>query len=71
MAAQIVESGRIHLTRGDVSTRADKPSRGVRVGDQVVFAMGGRLTAVRVEALGARRGPPLEARALYSDIEES
>jgi ribosomal 50S subunit-recycling heat shock protein len=70
-AARIVESGRVHVTRGQVRTRADKPARPVKVGDELVFAMAGRLTAVRVEALGIRRGPPAEARSLYSAMEES
>jgi ribosomal 50S subunit-recycling heat shock protein len=43
----------------------------VKVGDQLVFAVGGRLIAVTVEALGERRGPPAEARALYSPLENS
>jgi ribosomal 50S subunit-recycling heat shock protein len=43
----------------------------VKVGDSLVFALGGRLTAVRVEAMGERRGPPAEARALYSPLEIS
>jgi len=71
LAAQIVESGRVHITRGKVRTRADKPARPVKIGDELVFALGGRLTAVRVEGLGTRRGPPAEARALYSPMEES
>ncbi len=71
LAAEIVERGSIHLTRGGVRSRADKPSRAVRVGDEVVFAIGGRLTAVRIIALGARRGPPAEARGLYAELGES
>ena len=71
LAAQIVESGRVHLTRGQVRTRADKPARPVKVGDELVFALSGRLTVVRVEALGTRRGPPAEARMLYSSMEET
>jgi len=71
LAAQIVESGRVHVTRGQVRTRADKPARTVKIGDELVFAVAGRLTAVRVEALGTRRGPPAEARTLYAPMEES
>ena len=70
LAARVVEEGRVRLHRaagGEV--RLDKPSRCVRPGDGLVFALGGRLTAVRVEALGERRGPPGEARALYAPLE--
>jgi ribosomal 50S subunit-recycling heat shock protein len=71
LAARVCEEGRVRLTRGGAETRLDKPARALRVGDQLVFATGGRLTAVRIEALGERRGPPAEARALYSPLEYS
>jgi len=50
---------------------ADKPARPVKPGDELVFALGGRLIAIRVEALGARRGPATEARTLYSTLQET
>lgn len=71
LAARFVEEGRVRLTRGGAETRLDKPSRTIKVGDRVVFAVGGRLTAVLVEAMGERRGPPTEARTLYSPLPES
>jgi ribosomal 50S subunit-recycling heat shock protein len=43
----------------------------VKVGDALVFALGGRLVAVTIAALGERRGPPAEARTLYSPLEIS
>jgi ribosome-associated heat shock protein Hsp15 len=46
----------------------DKPSRPVRCGDVLSFAQGSRWVAVKVEALGERRGPAPEARALYSAL---
>ena len=68
MAASFVEAGRVRLTRAPASqTRLDKPARALKLGDELVFALGGRLVAVRIEAFGERRGPPAEARALYSD----
>ena len=66
MVARYVEDGRVRLTRGGHETRLDKSSRSVKVGDQLVFALGGRLIAVTVEAMGERRGPAPEARTLYS-----
>ena len=67
-AARMVEEGRVRLVRGDAEARLDKPSRTVRPGDGLVMALGGRLIAVKVEAPGHRRGPPAEARSLYSDL---
>ena len=67
MAARFVEQGRVHLTRAGQESRLDKPARTIKVGDQLVFALGGRLIAVTVEAMGERRGPATEARTLYSE----
>ncbi len=69
LAARFVDEGRIRLTRSGSETRLDKCARPVKVGDQLVFAVGGRLTAVVVQALGERRGPPEEARGLYSAVD--
>lgn len=68
LAAAMVEGGRIRLMHNGAQARLDKPSRSVHVGDGLTFAMGGRLIDLRVEALGERRGPAVEARALYSLI---
>ncbi len=65
LAADLVESGAVRLTHQGRQIRLDKPSRCVHPGDDLVFALNGRVTAVRIEALGERRGPPAEARALY------
>jgi ribosome-associated heat shock protein Hsp15 len=69
LATRFVEEGRVRLTRAGSEMRLDKASRTVRAGDALVFAIGGRLVAVRVEAAGERRGPASEARALYSALE--
>jgi ribosomal 50S subunit-recycling heat shock protein len=71
LAAKVCEEGRVRVTRAGVESRLDKPARTIRVGDALVFALGGRITAVRVEALGERRGPPAEARGLYSPLQIS
>jgi len=70
LAARTIEAGRVRLMRAGTETRLDKPARTIKPGDALVFALGGRLTAVRVEALGERRGPAAEARTLYSPLEE-
>lgn len=71
MAARFVEDGRVRLTRAGQESRLEKSSKALKVGDQLVFAVGGRLIAVQVEGLGERRGPPAEARALYSALQNS
>jgi len=66
LAADLVERGAVRLTRHGREARLDKPSRCVHLGDLLTFAQDGRVTSLRVEALGERRGPAEEARALYS-----
>jgi ribosome-associated heat shock protein Hsp15 len=69
LAAATAAEGRIRLTRCGEANRIDKASRPVRPGDELVFATGARIIAVRILALGARRGPAAEARALYAPLE--
>ena len=69
LAAKFLDEGKVRLTRGGSETRIDKCARPVKVGDRLVFALGGRLIAVVVEALGERRGPVQEARGLYSQMD--
>lgn len=71
LAAKFLEEGRVRMTRIGVQTRLDKPSRNLHIGDELVFALGGRLIAVRMEQAGERRGPPPEARALYTTLENN
>ncbi len=68
LSARVIEEGRVRLLRAGAQTRLDKASRPLRPGDGLVMALGGRLIAIRVEALGERRGPASEAQALYSDL---
>ncbi|MBP7817283.1 MAG: RNA-binding S4 domain-containing protein [Phenylobacterium sp.] len=68
LAAKFLDEGKVRLTRSGAETRIDKCARPVKVGDHLVFAVGGKLVAVAVEGLGERRGPPAEARGLYSTL---
>jgi ribosome-associated heat shock protein Hsp15 len=68
LAARIVEESGVRLLRGQARAPVDKPSRPVRCGDVLSFAQGPRWVAVKVEALGERRGPAPEARLLYSAL---
>lgn len=64
VARALAEGGHVRLD-GRVVARAHAP---VRVGSILAFAHHGRVRVLRVEALPARRGPPAEARALYSEL---
>ena len=69
-ACRMVEEGRVRLTRASCErSRLVKGSCCVRPGDELVFAIGGRVHAVRPLALGDRRGPAEEARALYAALD--
>ncbi len=70
LAARFVEEGRVRLLRANAATRIDKASRALHPGDGLVLAIGGRLIAVRIEALGERRGSAAEARTLYTPLDE-
>ncbi len=64
LAQTLAEQGRLRLG-GRIIDRAHAP---VRVGDVLSFAVHGRVRVLKVEALPARRGPPAEARLLYTEI---
>ena len=66
LAQQLAEEGRLRID-GRVIDRAHAP---VRIGDVLSFAVHGKVRVLRVEALPARRGPPSEARLLYSEVDE-
>jgi ribosome-associated heat shock protein Hsp15 len=66
LAQSLAEQGRLRIS-GRVADRAHTP---VRVGDVLSFAMRGEVRVLRVEALPVRRGPPAEARALYTELPE-
>ena len=56
---------------GDVrvnGNRVEKRSTMVSPGDVLTFAQGKTIRVIRIEALGARRGPAPEAQALYEDL---
>lgn len=67
LAQSLAEGGRLRLA-GRIVDRAHSP---VRIGDVMSFAVRGTVRVLRVEALPARRGPPDEARALYTDLGEA
>jgi ribosome-associated heat shock protein Hsp15 len=66
LAQTLAEQGRLRIS-GRV---ADRAHASVRVGDVLSFAMRSEVRVLRVEALPVRRGPPAEARALYTELPE-
>ena len=63
-ASKFCADGRVRVS-GSVVRKAHHP---VRDGDVLTFVLGKRVRVVRVIALGTRRGPAPEARALYEDL---
>lgn len=66
LAQQAVEAGRVML--GGERT---KPARELKAGDELAIRIGEYEWAVTVRGLSDRRGPAEQARALYSESEES
>ena len=66
LAQSLAEEGRLRIS-GRVADRAHCP---VRVGDVMSFAQRGTVRVLKVEALPVRRGPPAEARLLYTEVPE-
>lgn len=64
LASRLCAEGRVRIG-GRVVDKAHHP---VRVGDVLTFPQARTVRAVRVLALGTRRGPPAEARRLYDDL---
>ncbi|MFW6413518.1 MAG: S4 domain-containing protein [Oceanicaulis sp.] len=65
LAGRFVEAGAVRLERGGQVARLTRASAGVRPGDRLTYVRFEKLVRVSVLALGDRRGPPAEARALY------
>ncbi|MBY0564050.1 MAG: RNA-binding S4 domain-containing protein [Hyphomonadaceae bacterium] len=66
-AAALVTAGRVRLVRDGASRSLSKPSAELKPGDGLVLSAPGGLVALEVVGLPRRRGPPSEARALYSE----
>ena len=66
VAARLIAEGAVRVN----AVRVTKPATVVRVGDGLSFALAGRVRAVRIRAVGTRRGPAPEARTLYDDLDD-
>lgn len=65
LAGEVAASGRLRIN----GQHCTKPAQQVGPGDELSFPQGPRIRAIRVEAIGARRGPAPEAQALYTDLD--
>lgn len=63
-AAELIARGAVRLN----GRRVAKPATQVRIGDGLTVVKSGHVHALRVSALGIRRGPAVEARMLYRDL---
>ena len=64
LAQEVAEAGHLRID-GRVVERAHAA---VSVGNVLSFPLHDRVRVIRIEALPARRGPPTEARACYTDL---
>jgi ribosome-associated heat shock protein Hsp15 len=65
LATRFIEKSRCRIDGRVV----DKAHAAVAPGMVLTFALGPRVRVVRIVALGERRGPAPEARALYDEID--
>lgn len=66
LAAAAIEGGKVH-----VNGERAKPSRAVRVGDQLQITKGTERYIINVRGLSTRRGPATAAAELYEETAES
>ena len=69
LAAGHVRRRGVRLSHNGQTRRIDKPGQVITPGDVVTLARGAHITSVEILALGTRRGPAEEARALYRPLE--
>ncbi|MEM7498051.1 MAG: RNA-binding S4 domain-containing protein [Pseudomonadota bacterium] len=65
LAGEVAGSGRLRLN----GKHCTKPAQTVAPGDELSFPQAKRIRAIRVEAIGTRRGPAAEAQTLYTDLD--
>lgn len=70
IAGGAIAVGAVRLQRAGAVRRLEKPAELVGPGDALLIALPRGLRMIRILALGARRGPPGEARLLYDEDPE-
>jgi ribosome-associated heat shock protein Hsp15 len=64
LATAMVAAGKLRVNEQPTS----KPHYQVRAGDVLTFPKAGNIRVIRIEAIGKRRGPAIEAQTLYADL---
>jgi ribosome-associated heat shock protein Hsp15 len=64
LATRVCAARKVRINRVVVA----KANAAVKLGDVLTFPQGDRIRVVEVAALGQRRGPAVEAQALYADL---
>ena len=64
LAAKLIEEGCIRVNR----QRVVKAATSVKCGDVLTASLHGKVRVIEIVAVGHRRGPPTEAKALYSEL---
>jgi ribosome-associated heat shock protein Hsp15 len=64
LAAQLVAQGKFRVNREKIS----KPAYAVKCGDVITAAIFGHVRVLQIAGFSGRRGPPVEAQALYVDL---
>lgn len=65
LASTFVATGKLRLN----GTSIAKSHQTIRVGDVLTFPLGPHIRVIRIEAIGTRRGPAVEAQGLYEDLD--
>lgn len=64
LAHALIERGKVRLNK----VKVEKASHTVKAGDTITLSAGPRVRVFTVKAIGARRGPAVEAQALYEEL---
>jgi ribosome-associated heat shock protein Hsp15 len=65
LATKLIVDGRMRVN----GAPTQKAHYAVKVGDVLTFPLGQHIRVIKVVALGSRRGPAVEAQALYEDLD--
>lgn len=68
LASKAVAEGAARITRGGTTSRINKPSFLVCIGDVVTLSAHKQVRVLEVVSPGKRRGPAIEAVTLYRDL---